>query len=149
MKLDSKQDHNVLYQTCVFPGRSENQDGRHSLWFTETFSTSLLQLNSMKLDKFQCMEHLRLWRVWHAIREILPFRTPSLSRPFWDLHMFYCWDNFFQTFRVFSPLFDFECPSVNYFSRFRSIRYERLSKTCSKLPNFIFLFLKTWHIVTS
>ena len=39
-KLDRKQDLNVLYQVCVFLGRSEKQDGRPGLWLAETFSTS-------------------------------------------------------------------------------------------------------------
>ena len=42
-KLDRKQDLNVLYQVCVFRGRSENQDGRPGLWLSETFSTSPLK----------------------------------------------------------------------------------------------------------
>ena len=39
-KLDRKQDLNILYQVCVFGGRSEKQDGRPGLWLAETFSTS-------------------------------------------------------------------------------------------------------------
>ena len=42
-KLDRKQDLNVLYQVCVFSGRSEKQDGRPGLWLVETFSTSPLK----------------------------------------------------------------------------------------------------------
>ena len=42
-KLDRKQDLNVLYQVCVFLGRSEKQDGRPGLWLAETFSTSPLK----------------------------------------------------------------------------------------------------------
>ena len=42
-KLDRKQDLNVLYQVCVFSGRSENQDGRPGLWLAETFLTSSLK----------------------------------------------------------------------------------------------------------
>ena len=42
-KLDRKQDLNVLYQVCVFSGRSEKQDGRPGLWLAETFSTSPLK----------------------------------------------------------------------------------------------------------
>ena len=42
-KLDRKQDFNVLYQVCVFLGRSEKQDGRPGLWLAETFSTSPLK----------------------------------------------------------------------------------------------------------
>ena len=42
-KLDRKQDLNVLYQICVFSGRSEKQDGRPGLWLAETFSTSPLR----------------------------------------------------------------------------------------------------------
>ena len=41
MKLDKKQDFNVLYQVC-FSGRSEKQDGRPGLWLVDTFSTSPL-----------------------------------------------------------------------------------------------------------
>ena len=44
-KLDRKQDHNLLYQVCVFWGRSEKQNGRPVLWLAETFSTSLKPLN--------------------------------------------------------------------------------------------------------
>ena len=42
-KLDRKQDLNVLYQVCVFLGRSEKQDGCPGLWLAETFSTSPLK----------------------------------------------------------------------------------------------------------
>ena len=42
-KLDRKQDLNVLYQVCVFSGRSEKQDGGPGLWLAETFSTSPLK----------------------------------------------------------------------------------------------------------
>ena len=50
-KLDRKQDLNVLYQVCVFPGRSEKQDGRPGLWLAETFSTSPLKpLNGIQLN---------------------------------------------------------------------------------------------------
>ena len=39
MKLDRKQDLNVLCQVCVFRTDREKQDGRPGLWLTETFST--------------------------------------------------------------------------------------------------------------
>ena len=42
-KLDMKQDLNVLYQVCVFSGRSEKQNGRPGLWLAETFSTTPLK----------------------------------------------------------------------------------------------------------
>ena len=42
-KLDRKQDLKVLYQVCVFRGRSEKQDGRPGLWLAETFLTSSLK----------------------------------------------------------------------------------------------------------
>ena len=42
-KLDRKQDLNVLYQVCVFSGRSEKQDGCPGLWLAETFLTSPLK----------------------------------------------------------------------------------------------------------
>ena len=42
-KIDRKQDLNVLYQVCVFFGRSEKQDGRPGLWLAEIFSTSPLK----------------------------------------------------------------------------------------------------------
>ena len=41
MKLDRKEDLNVLYQ-------EEKQDGRPGLWLAETFSTSLKPLNEIK-----------------------------------------------------------------------------------------------------
>ena len=44
MKLDRKQDLNVLYQVLLFSGGSEKQDGRPGLWLAETFSTSSLKL---------------------------------------------------------------------------------------------------------
>ena len=47
-KLDRKQDLNVLYQVCVFGGRSEKQDGRPYPWLAETFSTSLKLLNGIQ-----------------------------------------------------------------------------------------------------
>ena len=48
-KLDRKQDLNVLYQVCVFPGWSKKQDGRPGLWLGETFSTSPMKpLNRIK-----------------------------------------------------------------------------------------------------
>ena len=43
MKLDRKQDLNVLYKVCVFRGRLENQDTRPGLWLAETFLTSPLK----------------------------------------------------------------------------------------------------------
>ena len=43
-KLDRKQDLNVLYQVCVFSGRSEKQDGRPGFWLPQTFSTFPLKL---------------------------------------------------------------------------------------------------------
>ena len=43
MKLDRKQDLNILYQVCVFSGWSEKQDGRPGLWLAETFSNSPLK----------------------------------------------------------------------------------------------------------
>ena len=43
MKLDRKQDLNVLNRFCVVGGRSEKQDGRPGLWLAETFSTSPLK----------------------------------------------------------------------------------------------------------
>ena len=42
-KLNRKQDLNVLYQVCVFSGRSVKKDGRPGLWLAETFSTSPLK----------------------------------------------------------------------------------------------------------
>ena len=42
-KLDRKQKLNILYEVCVFSGRSEKQDGRPGLWLAETFSTSPLK----------------------------------------------------------------------------------------------------------
>ena len=38
-KLDRKQDHNALYQVCVFQVDRKKQNGRPGLWFAETFST--------------------------------------------------------------------------------------------------------------
>ena len=43
MKLDRKQDRNVLYQVRVLSGWSEKQDGGPGLWLSETFSTSSLK----------------------------------------------------------------------------------------------------------
>ena len=43
IKLDRKQDLNVLYQICVLSGRSEKQDVCPGLWLPETFSTSSLK----------------------------------------------------------------------------------------------------------
>ena len=49
MKLNRKQDRNVLYQVCVFSDRSEKQDGRPGLWLAETLLTSPLKpLNRIK-----------------------------------------------------------------------------------------------------
>ena len=49
MKLDRKQDLNVLYQVCVFRDNQKKQDGRPGLWLAETFSTfSLKQLNGIQ-----------------------------------------------------------------------------------------------------
>ena len=50
MKLDSKQDLNILYQLSLcFLGRSEKQDRCPGLWLAETFSTSpLKQLNGIQ-----------------------------------------------------------------------------------------------------
>ena len=43
MKLNRKQDINVLYQVCVFRADREKKDGRPGLWLAETFSTSPLK----------------------------------------------------------------------------------------------------------
>ena len=43
MKLDRKQDLNVLYQVSVFWGDRENKNGRPGLWLAETFLTSPLK----------------------------------------------------------------------------------------------------------
>ena len=50
MKLDMKQDLNVLYKVHVFfSAQSEKQDGRPGLWLAETFSTSpLKRLNGIQ-----------------------------------------------------------------------------------------------------
>ena len=59
MKLDMKQDLNVLYQVCVFflVGWSVKQYGRPSLWLSDTFSTSPLKpvygIQLTKLDRKQ------------------------------------------------------------------------------------------------
>ena len=42
-KLDRKQNHNVLYQVCVFRADRKKQDGHPGLWLVETFSTSPLK----------------------------------------------------------------------------------------------------------
>ena len=42
-KLDRKEDLNVLYQLCIFSGRSEKQYGCPGLWLADTFSTSPLK----------------------------------------------------------------------------------------------------------
>ena len=42
MKLDRKQDLNILYQVCVFRA-DQKQDGGPGLWLVETFSTSTLK----------------------------------------------------------------------------------------------------------
>ena len=48
-KPDRKQDDNVLYQVCVFSGRSKKQDGSPGFWLAQTFSTSLLKpLNGIR-----------------------------------------------------------------------------------------------------
>ena len=43
MKLDMKQDLNVLYQVCGFLGWSEKQDGHPGLWLADIFSTPPLK----------------------------------------------------------------------------------------------------------
>ena len=40
MKLDRKQDLNVLYKVCVFRADQKNKNGRPGLWLAEPFSTS-------------------------------------------------------------------------------------------------------------
>ena len=47
-KLNRKQDPNVLYQVCVFRGRSEKQDGRPGLSLAETSTSPLKQLNGIQ-----------------------------------------------------------------------------------------------------
>ena len=59
MKLDRKEDLNVLYYFCVFfSGRSDkNKDGRPGLWFAETFSTSPLNpLNGIQRNSIDRKE---------------------------------------------------------------------------------------------
>ena len=80
-KLDRKQDLNVLYQVCVFSGRSKKQDGRPSLWLAETFSTfplkllnrnqwnltgSMIAMSSTKFVFFVPIRKLR-WLPWPLI----------------------------------------------------------------------------------
>ena len=43
LKLDRKQDLNIVYQVCVFWADRKKQDGRPGLWLAETFSTSPLK----------------------------------------------------------------------------------------------------------
>ena len=43
LKLDRKQDLNVLYQVCVFRADQKKQDGRPGLWLAEIFWTSPLE----------------------------------------------------------------------------------------------------------
>ena len=53
IKLDRKQDLNILYQVCVFLGRFEKQDVRPGLWLVESISTSPLKLlNGSKISTF-------------------------------------------------------------------------------------------------
>ena len=53
MKLDRKQDFNILYQVLCFLGRSEKQDGRPGLWLAETFSASPLNLLNRFIETSQ------------------------------------------------------------------------------------------------
>ena len=71
-KLDRRQILNILYQGCVFSGRSEKQDGRPDLWFTEdifNFSTETAEQNSMKLNRKQDLEILYQVCVFRADRK--------------------------------------------------------------------------------
>ena len=94
-KLDRKQDHNVLYQVCVFSGRSEKQDGRPGLWLAETFSTSPLKplnriqrnltgskisTSSTKFVFFEPIEKTR-WPPWPLIGwDIFDFSSETAER---------------------------------------------------------------------
>ena len=111
-KLDRKQDLNVLYQVCVFSGRSEKQDGCPGLWLAETFSTSPLKplsgiQRNLTGSRFQrplpslCFagrsvnKNVRLGRVVKKVahctqvHEMWPF-GPLVSSPEPKAHVSYC-----------------------------------------------------------
>ena len=98
-KLDRKQELNILYQVCVFSGRSEKQDGRPGLWLAETFSTSLLKplkgiqqnltgskisMSSTKFVFFVLIENTR-WLPWPLIGwDIFDFFSETANRIQWN-----------------------------------------------------------------
>ena len=94
-KIDRKQDLNVLYQVCVFFGRSEKQDGRLGLWLAEIFSPSPLKplnriqrnltgskilMSSTKFVFFLAIGKTR-WPPWPLIGwDIFDFSSESAER---------------------------------------------------------------------
>ena len=85
-KLDRKQDLNVLYKVCIFSDRSETQNGRPSLWLSETFSSSPLKpLNRTKLDRKQDLNVLYQLCVSRADRKNKMATRALIS---WDIFDF-------------------------------------------------------------
>ena len=66
MKLDRKQDLNVLYQVCVLSGRSEKQDGDPVIF---DFYSETAERNSMKVDRKQDLNVLYKVYVFRADRK--------------------------------------------------------------------------------
>ena len=89
MKLDRKQDLNVLYQVCVFfLGRSEKQDGRPGLWCAETFSTFLWNRGTEFNETWQ---EARSQHPLPSLRFVGPIgktRWPPLPLIGWDIFDF-------------------------------------------------------------
>ena len=87
-KLNRKQDLNVLYQVCVFKGRSEKQDGRPGLWLAETFSTSPLKpLNGIQRN-WTGSKILTSSTKWMFLGPIRKTRWPQWPLIGWDIFHF-------------------------------------------------------------
>ena len=94
-KLDRKQDLNVLYQVCVFSGRSEKQNGRPGLWLAETFLTYSSEQNSTKLDGKQDFNVLYHVCVVQVDRDKMAILASYKLR----LLLLNCWTEFKETWQ--------------------------------------------------
>ena len=85
MKLDKKQDLNVLYQVCDFFGQSVKQDGRIGLWLAETFLTSPLKPLNGILTKFDSKQDLNVLYQVCVFRADWKHKMAALASD-WPIH---------------------------------------------------------------
>ena len=126
-KLDRKQDHNVLYQVCVFRANRKNKMATSGFWLAETFLTSPLlrcpssltfhififssettEWNSTKLDGKQDLNVLYQVCVFRTDRKNkMAALASDWLRHFWLL--WNCWTEFNETWQEARS----QCPLPN------------------------------------